>query len=188
MKRMLLNYGLFQAGWLACVWGAASGRPWLGPLVVFAAVVVHLAAARWPRREAMLLGACAALGLVFDTLLLQTGWVSYPNGIWLTGFAPYWMIALWVLFGTTLNLSMKWLRGRRWLAAAFGAIGGPLSYLAGQGLGGMTLIQPAWALTALAIGWGLVMPALFWLAQRLDGFTAVQHPDFIQASWREQEV
>jgi len=188
VQRMLLNYGFFQVGWFACVWGAASGRPWLGPLVVLVAVAVHLAVAVNPRRELLLLGICALIGLVFDTVLLQTGWVSYPNGIWLTGFAPYWMIALWVLFGTTLNLSMKWLRGRIWLAFLFGLIGGPASYLAGQALGGMTLIESVPALIALAVGWGLVMPILFWLAERMDGFSSATRPDFILASWHKQEV
>ena len=188
MSRILLNFGLFQAGWFACVLGAAWNFPWLGPVVVVMAVAVHLALASSALREAQLIGACALLGLLFDTALLQTGWVSYPNGFWLNGLAPYWMVALWVLFATTLNVSLRWLRHRFWLAGLLGAIGGPASYLAGQGLGGMTLIQPVPALTALAIGWGLVMPALFRIAQRLDGCATHAGPEYIHDSWRKQEI
>jgi len=188
MRKMLLNYGVFQVGWFACVLGAAYGRPWMGPMVVSLAVGLHLAGAARPRREALLLALSALIGLVFDTLLLQTGWVDYPNGWWLPGAAPYWMVAMWVLFGTTLNLSMRWLHGRPWLAFTFGFIGGPLSYLAGERLGAMMLVQTGPALVALAIGWGLVLPLLFWLAAKLNGFTNGNRPEFIMSSWRKNEV
>jgi len=188
LGHVLLNYGLFQAGWFACVWGAASGRPWLGPMVVLIAALAHLAVSARPGREAVLLALCAAIGLIFDSLLLATGWVAYPNGAWWPGLAPYWMIAMWVLFGTTLNVSMRWLRGRAWLIFAFGLIGGPASYLAGEALGAMDLLRPTAALLALAAGWGVTLPLLFSLAARLDGWAAVSTPGFIRSSWRDAGV
>ena len=30
----LLNYALYQAGWFACVLGAASHRPWTAPITL----------------------------------------------------------------------------------------------------------------------------------------------------------
>ena len=185
VKNALINYVVFQAGWIACVWGAATGRPWLGLLVVASVVVMHLLMARRPGREAGLLLVCAAVGLVFESALLWSGWVAYPNGSWLPGVAPYWMIALWVLFGTTLNLSMRSLRSRPWLSAVLGAIGGPASYLAGEGLGAMSLLQPTPALVTLALGWALMLPPLFRLAARFDGFAEPRRPGFMQTSWRE---
>jgi hypothetical protein len=156
--------------------------------VVTLAVVLHLFQARVPAKELKLLAICALGGLAFDSLLLWTGWVSYPNGAWVAGFAPYWIVALWVLFGTTLNRSMSWLHGRAWIAAAFGAIGGPLSYLAGQKLGAMTLLQPSAALIALAIGWAVAMPLLMKLARHLDGFASVTSLGFVQSDWRDNKV
>jgi hypothetical protein len=113
--------------------------------------------------------------------LLMTGWVSYPNGTWLSGFAPYWIVTLWIAFGATLNLSMAWLRGRPWLSLLFGAIGGPASYLAGAGLGAIELVQPTAALAALALGWGLVLPPLFHIAAKLDGYAPASPPQWVQA-------
>ena len=184
MLRKLANYLVFQAGWLTCVWSAGAGLAWLGPLAVAGAVMLHLVQARTPRLECTLLALCAAVGLIFDSLLLSSAWVSYPDGSWIPGLAPYWIVALWVLFATTLNLSMAWLRGRPWTAALLGAIGGPLSYLAGENLGAVSLEQPAAALTAMALGWGLLMPILSWLASRLDGFAAPTAPEYIQSDWR----
>jgi len=185
VKNALINYVVFQAGWIGCVWGAASGRPWLGLLVVASGVVMHLLMARQPGREAALLLVCAAVGLVFESALLWSGWVAYPNGSWLPGVAPYWMIALWILFGTTLNLSMRSLRSRPWLSAVLGAIGGPVSYLAGEELGAISLLQPTPALVTLALGWALMLPPLFRLAARFDGFAEPRRAGLVQASWRE---
>ncbi len=76
---------------------------------------------------------------------------------------------MWMLFGTTLNVSMRWLRGRELVAAAFGLLGGPLSYLAGQKLGGISLVDELAALTALGLGWAVIMPLLLRLAAVFDG-------------------
>jgi hypothetical protein len=76
---------------------------------------------------------------------------------------------------------MGWLRGRPWLSLAFGAIGGPASYYAGQALGAIELLQPVAAMIALAIGWGLILPLLFHVAAKLDGYTPASPPHFLQA-------
>lgn len=182
---LALNFVAFQAGWFATVLGAANGMPWLGPIAVLAVAVLHLKASHRPRNEARLLLSAMALGVVADSLLLATGWIAYPNGAWVAGLAPYWIVTLWALFATTLNVSMRWLRGRYLLAAVFGAVGGPLSYLAGAKLGAMVFVESASALTALAVGWGLLMPTLVWLAERLDGTRPAARPAYIQDGWKK---
>ena len=117
---VFLNFLAFQAGWFATVLGAANGAPWLGPAVVLAVVALHLRFTRRPGAEARLVACAVLLGLVADSLLLATGWIAYPNGNWLPGLAPYWIIALWALFATTFNVSMRWLRRRPLLAARAG--------------------------------------------------------------------
>jgi len=184
MKSIFLNYGLFQAGWFACVFGAAHDLTWLGLAMVFLATTVHLVAARQRLREAGLLLICALVGLGFDSALLLTGWVEYPDGGWVEGLAPIWIVAMWVLFGTTLNQSLAWMKGRPWLALIFGVIGGPLSYFAGERLGAMTMNQPLAAAFALAAGWGVLLPLLFAAAARLDGFAPPRHPGYVMTSWR----
>jgi hypothetical protein len=179
------NFLIFQAGWFATVLGAANGAPWLGPVAVLAAVVVHLRTANDAGAELRLLGSAVALGLVADSLLLATGWIAYPNGSWVPGLAPYWIITLWALFATTLNVSMRWMAGRYLLAAVFGAVGGPLSYLAGARLGAMSFVDTGAAVTALAIGWALAMPLLMWLAARFEQRGRTRLPAFIKDSWRE---
>ena len=76
---------------------------------------------------------------------------------------------MWMLFATTLNVSLGWLKSRRYLAMAFGFFGGPLSYYTGAKLGGVVLVDRLPALAALAIGWAVLMPLLLALADRYDG-------------------
>jgi len=182
--KLLVNFAAFQVGWFACVLGAANALPWLGPVVVAAVVALHLATARRPLPELFLVLAAMVVGLLVDSLLLATGWLRYSVGLWLPGLAPYWIITMWALFATTLNVSMGWMSGRPVLAVLMGAAGGPLSYLAGEKLGAIELTQPAHALTALAFAWAIAMPLLMWLSARFDGVREQLVPAVVQSDWR----
>ena len=114
------NLVLYQIGWFACVLGAAHGAPWLGPLIVAAIATWHLAHARHKARELTLLTCAALLGLILDSALLRLGLLRFSSGVVVAGFSPGWMIALWVLFATTLNISLRWLYRQPALAAALG--------------------------------------------------------------------
>lgn len=170
---LVINFIAFQIGWFAVVLSAAAYMPWLGVAIAASVVTLHLARAERPRGELTLLAICGVAGALWDSLLVTLGWVSYPSGIFLNGFAPFWIIMMWLLFATTLNVSLGWLKGRPLLAAGFGLVGGPLSYMAGQKLDAIVLIEPFAAITALAIGWALMMPLLLVLAERYNGVKAV---------------
>ena len=77
---------------------------------------------------------------------------------------------MWGVFATTLNLSLRWLKGRWFIAILSGAIAGPLAYYAGARLGGVVFTEQMTALIALSLGWAVLMPLLMALSQRLDGF------------------
>lgn len=167
---MIVNFVLFQLAWFTCVMGAAQGYPWLGPLVVAMVAAFHLARAPHPGPELVLLGSAAGFGLVFDSLLVASGWLVYPSGQWHPLLAPYWIIAMWVAFATTLNRSLNWLKGRPALSVAFGAVGGPIAYLGGAMLGGVSFVEQGPAIAALAVGWALMTPALVRLSARFNGW------------------
>ena len=118
----------------------------------------------------MLLALAATIGLLFDSLLVSSGWITYPAGQWHPMLAPYWIVTMWIAFATTLNVSLGWLRGHSALAFFFGALGGPLSFLAGAKLGAATFINQPAALATLAIGWAVMMPFLMALAAQLHSW------------------
>ena len=168
--RMLANFIMFQIGWFASVLGGANGLPWLGPIAVVAVVAVHLRLAERAIGELTLIAGCAALGAVFDSLLVVSGWVGYASGMMAESLAPYWIIAMWMSFATTLNVSLRWLRDMPLLASGLGLVAGPMTYLGGAGLGGIEFLNQAAAMAALGIGWAVMLPALLRLARSLDGF------------------
>lgn len=167
--QMFINFAAFQIGWFSSVIGAAKQMPWLGPVAFLVVLALHLQQARRPHIELGLVAVCGVVGIFFDSLLVILGWVTYPSGQISEFLAPYWIVMMWMLFGTTLNLSMRWLKGRPFIAGLFGAVGGPASYVAGQKLGGIVFLDYFAAMVALAIGWAIFMPLLLILAARLNG-------------------
>jgi hypothetical protein len=171
------NFVASQLGWLLCVVSAAKLRPELGAAFALTVIGIHVYAARAPRAEAMLLMFAAVLGTLFDSLLVSAGWLRYPSGMFLNGVAPYWIIMMWPLFSTTLNISMAWMKGRLAVAALMGAVFGPLAYRAGSALGAVEFVQPAAAYPMLAAGWAVAMPLLVIAASRVDGATPLSIAD-----------
>jgi hypothetical protein len=167
------NFVLFQIGWFTCVWSAAEHQPWFGVLVTTGVVVVHVLRAPMPKAEFELVLLSLGLGLVFDSLLVWQGWLQYSSGILFSNVAPYWIVALWGLFATLLNVSLRWMRGRWFIAVVFGAIGGPAAYYGGLRLGALEFGNMPAGLLALAIGWAVLTPLLLALSARFDGYAGL---------------
>jgi hypothetical protein len=170
MKNNFINFVLFQIGWFACVMSGAQGHPWIGVLIAAAVIGWHLWKAPAPGAEVKLMLLAVIIGSVWDSLLVWQGWLAYSSGMWLPFAAPYWIIVMWALFATTLNVSLRWMKGRWVIAVLFGAIGGPLAYYAGQRLVAVEFVQVESAFVALLLGWSLLTPLLMYMSQRLDGY------------------
>jgi hypothetical protein len=156
-----------QIGWFACVLGAAHDKAWIGALAVALLALVHLCVVRDRRRAMLLLCIVTLCGWLWECGVMRTGWVKYPSGA-ITGYAPYWMAALWMLFALQINPVFHWLRTRWRLAALLGGVAGPLSFRAGAALGAVQLVDPFAALLLIAAGWIVWLPALVWFGKRLD--------------------
>jgi hypothetical protein len=169
MKAIIVNAAAFQVGWLCCVLAGANHLPWLGTLTALLIVACHVSHATRPRNELLLILSAGAIGAVWDSLLVYAGWLQHPSGTLIEGTAPHWIVAMWLLFATTLNVSLRWLKHRPLLAAALGAVAGPAAYFAGYKLGGVQIPEFTTAMTALALGWAVFMPFLMLLSNSLDG-------------------
>lgn len=156
-----VNLVLGQTAWMVAVLSGAAGRSWPGVAAVSVVVGVHLLGRRDPGAEARRLGAALAVGLVADALLGLSGAVRFTGGAWDGRLPPAWLAALWPCFATYLVLSAAWLPPRLGLAAALGAIGGPLAYFAGGRLGGLTWPLGLEAgLLATSVVWAIALPLL----------------------------
>ncbi len=166
---MIVNIVLFQIGWFACVLSASHSWPWFGTGVAVAVVAYHLMRAARTNEELKLIAITLVIGALWDSALVALGWISYTSGTLVVGAAPQWILGLWALFATTLNISMRWMKQRWLIAFVLGAACGPLSYWGAGRMGAATFTEPMAALIALAVGWGVIMPTLMWLSARFDG-------------------
>ena len=162
---MIVNIVLFQIGWFACVLCAARDLPWAGTGVALVVAAIHLARAARPAEELKLIALALVIGVVWDSALVALGWITYPSGTLIAGTAPHWILAMWAIFATTLNISMRWMKKRWLIAFVLGAVCGPLSYWGAGRLGAATFTEPMAALVALALGWGVIMPTVPFVAR-----------------------
>jgi hypothetical protein len=169
MKHVILNLAVFKAAWTAVVISAAAGAPAIGAIAVALAVGIHLRSCDNPEAEIRLLLVAAAMGFAWESALVLAGLLEYPSGNWIPGLAPFWIVAMWILFATTLNVGMQWLRRNTAVATIAGAVGGPLAFFAGASVGAVELVSPAIALVCIGIGWAVLLPLLVKVAIRLDG-------------------
>ena len=139
MVHPFINIASFYLGWFACLLGATHNMPWLGVLVMAALLALHLFLTANRTQELRFILVTGLLGTSLDSLLMLGGLYTFTNHT-LSWLCPIWMTALWMGFASTLNHSMRWLRGRYRLTCLFGAIGGPLSYYAGMGLGALSFV------------------------------------------------
>ncbi len=170
MSSLLVNFLLFQLGWFSCVLGAAYQLPWLGLLIVMLILGFHLSRSGQPDKEFKLILLVLFIGFLWDSLLTWSGLLRYDNGQIHESLAPYWIIAMWALFASTLNVSLNWLKQRLLIASLFGLAGGPLAYYAGFKMGVVDFSNIYQAMLSLAFGWALIMPLLMILSTRFDGF------------------
>lgn len=107
------------------------------------------------------------IGLLFDGVLLNFDLIIYNDPGLPYPYTPIWIVMLWMIFAMTLNHSLAWLSQKYYLAILFGAIGGPLAYIAGEKLGAITLLSTNSIIT-LSIGWALITPILLVIANELN--------------------
>ncbi len=168
MKHVIVNLAVFKAAWTAIVMSAAAGAPVIGVIAVAIAVGIHLRFCDNGESEIRLLLIAAAMGFAWESVLVLSGLLEYSSGHLVPGMAPYWIVVMWVLFATTLNVGMRWLRRNTATAAIAGAVGGPLAFFAGASLGAVELLSPAISLISIGIGWAVLLPLLVQIAIRLD--------------------
>lgn len=172
----IANFVVFQAAWFAAVLGAAHQIPLWGTACLIAAIAWHLGISARPGQEAKLIGLACAIGFVVESFVAMRGNVAYPSGQPVAWLAPYWMVALWGELAIALNVTMRWMKHRLWLAALFGAVGGPAAFSAGVRLGGAEFIDRTPALATLAVIYGLAVPLLMWWSNRFDGVSVPEVP------------
>ncbi|NVK21757.1 MAG: DUF2878 domain-containing protein [Kangiellaceae bacterium] len=165
----IINFILFQSIWLACVIGAANNNM-ISAWILFATLVYWQLFCSKNRnsKDLYFVATLLPMGMVIDSLWVYFKLIEYKE-LWpSSSLAPYWIGVLWVTFALSLNHSMKWLFDHPKIALIFGALGGPLSYLAAQRLGAIIIDRLYLTLMLLSLAWLLTMGIILYLNKKLD--------------------
>lgn len=162
----------FYFVWFACAWGAANGRPLIGPTLVFGSICMHLLLSPQRLKDLVIIGIVTSTGFVIDSSYGWTGvlgfasyWETYP---WL---CPIWLASLYALFGMTVDHSMAWLQKNLFAAAILGAGGGITSYMAGERMGAIDFLLPGWSSPGIIGGvWLLYCPFVCYISRRIHRY------------------
>ena len=166
--RVLINVALYQAGWFACVLGGARDRSAVGMAVAAMIVSGWLIVAPRPGALLQLVVLTGVVGYSWDSWLSVLGLIHYSGASSVSALAPLWILALWLLFATTLPIALRWLQSKLLLASLLGAMAAPLAYYGAERLGALEFSGALAALGAEAAGWALLLPLLLRLSRRLD--------------------
>ena len=161
------NLVLFKTGWLACVYFAAGDQAWIGIAAVALVAAAHLLTVPNWRKEALTLAGAALMGFLWESLLVWAQVLNYPTAPGAHTFAPGWIVAMWVLFATTINYGLSWVKYSWWAAALAGAIGGPLAFLGGSAFGAVTFSDTVASLAIIGAGWAVLLPLLALMADTI---------------------
>lgn len=159
----LINMGLFQITWFACV---AGGSLWgLGALCLMLGL-------SWKTNSLvadLTLGAGTAItGFLADTLWIYAGVLDYFGAV----VAPLWSVILWMGIGLSLNHGLAFFKMRPVVGGLLAAGAAPVCYLSGQALGAV-IVPDSPLLASVAVTWFV----LFWLAFRLLDVRQVAAPE-----------
>ncbi|GHD46767.1 Protein of unknown function [Marinobacter persicus] len=164
IHRNVLNFILFQTGWLVCVlfpsrWSVA---------VIAVLLVAHFALVSQRRfAELQFIGLGLVLGSLMDTLWFRTGILGIAGEEEAIQAAPPWLVAIWAIFMTTLCHSLYWVGRTRWLPFVLAPIAGPFAYWSASKLGIVTLPDTLVSLAAMAVGWLVLFPLLLFIRRAL---------------------
>lgn len=159
----LILFILFQIAWFSAVLGGAHELDFAASCPALVLFLVHIFQnhRRWFEAATSVAAICI-MGIVIEMILLKSGVITYRGLTASASFPPLWIMALWLAFATLPDGALSWLENRSVLQSLFGAVGGPLSYLAGEKLGAATLHGSfTFAMTVLAFAWAVATPLCF---------------------------
>ena len=167
MGHVIRNLVLFKLGWVACVMLAAAGKPLLATLAVAVVAAIHLVSVPVVVKEALLLMAACLIGLAWESILVGTGILQYPGHAAASALAPHWIVAMWVLFATTINHGLSWVKKHWVVAAVAGLLGGPMAFFGGANLGAVEFSNTLVSLAVIGAGWAVLLPVLVWISDTI---------------------
>jgi hypothetical protein len=163
----LFNLIAFQIVWTATVLGSAYLLIWPALILCALFTIIHFKFFEYHPSDLKLVAIGVGIGLVLDTIWIQSNQLSFTDQRPFEQLTPLWMLVLWVGFSLTLNHSLGWLKRHPILPILFGFFGAPFSYYIGSRLGAVEYLAPFSQVSLLlAVTWAVAIYSLIKVAQR----------------------
>ena len=157
LSKVINNFVAFQLGWLLSAYWH-DGRS----LLVNLALLFWLYHVEpWSKLRIKFTLMAALLGIFLDSLLVLVGILQFGEQLIL----PLWFASLWLLFATTLSVSLSWLMQKPLLSVVFGALFGPMAYWAGSQFNALAVTSSLYY-PVIAFVWGILMLIFGFLYRR----------------------
>lgn len=162
----LLNSICYTIGWFWCVLLGIHGY---ALLAILGAVFLILIQLYYTKRkdislyiqDVILLIFSIPLGILLEMFFIQTNILNYGTFL----FPPAWIVALYPLFSLILNHSLRLIKKRAYIVGFLA----PLSYFAGQSLGGLTFgYSPFLTWMFIGLSWGVFLYILIKIANSIE--------------------
>lgn len=176
MNLSLLNSLCYTTGWFWCVLFGIHDQSILATigavfLILFQLYCTKIKDIALYIQDVLLVVFSVPLGALLEMFLMQANFIDYANTSGM--LPPIWIVFLYPLFSLLLNHSLKIIKKNYLASFLLGFLGAPLSYIAGNSLGGLTFPYPllqTWIL--IGICWGLFLCLLTKIAIIVEKATA----------------
>lgn len=160
----IVNFALFYLGWFICIiW-----HNQLAGIACLAICLANILLMRYKAKEILIIFLISALGLANDGLATGLGIFNFANAEKYYSSQNLWLLALWILFTSTFNSSLKFIKGyKTFTLGIIGGVGGLISYYSGIRFEVFTTDNTLLSLIYIGVNWMFLFPLLFRLYYRL---------------------
>lgn len=160
----IVNFVLFYFGWFICI-------AWHNLAACIACLAICLANAlimRYKSKEILIIILIALLGYTNDWIATSLGIFNFSNSQKYYSLQNLWLLSLWLLFITTFNASLNFIKPYKTLTLGLlGCLSGLISYYSGIRFEVFTTDNILFSLIYIGVNWMFLFPLLFRLYHRL---------------------
>jgi len=166
-----LGFVLFQVGWLTIILGSQNNIFWAVVPLLIGFLIWEWRYTHRPDQTPLTTKyyvarfLFAVLGYGADSLLQSLQLIDFDTNTLGTapGFAPIWLLLMWLWFSVTLSACYQWLVGKAPVAAGFAAVFGPGAYWGASQLTNVAIIEFWPFVFASGLFWGSLFGIVFYI-------------------------
>lgn len=164
----IINIALFYIGWVLC----GLYHNFNIALIVLSLALINVLICNYQTKEIFLIFLLAFLGLLNDALAASFEIFEFTYAPSLLNWSNIWLFSLWVIFLTTFNSSLGFMkRYNLAILSICGTIGGTVSYYSALKIGVLNAKDLPRTIIYLIINWAILFPLLYRIYFKLLGTT-----------------